>query len=632
MPSSELRKVRSRDAARSRRSQETEVFYQLAHTLPLPRRVTSHLDKAAIMRITLSYMRMSRLFQAGGLKTDQGEEEEEEEEMDGYLTRALGGFVMVLAPEGDMVYLSESVSKHIGITQLDLLGQSVFDFVHPCDQEELRDALTPRAGFSKKQNQDVPTERSFFIRMKSTLTSRGRTVNIKSASYKVLHCTGHIHTYKSSGAQEPPADCPALPPQPLTFLTLLCEPIPHPSNVEFPLDSSTFLSRHSLDLKFTHCDGRVTELVGYKPEDLIGRSAYEYHHALDSDHLTKSLHTLLSKGQVTTSHYRFLAKNGGFVWAETQATVIYNGKTSQPEGVVCLNFILSGVEQPDVVFSVEQTERLLQPKPEPEDEGVAADTSACLFLKLKESPEELTQLAPASGGAVVPLSEPGELKDLSFCRPPSPHGVPESPRDLCTPELRQLLSPIFDGPPSRETCSSPSSSSGDESPMDMDSVEKFFAVRKDDDNKPTAAKEGYEALDLDMLAPYISMDDDFQLTFLAQLPESEPPTLEPAAPGARKRTLKMDEDLPLKESSPDKRKRQEEVLLHDVLLGSLVDGDSTDELEQLRLAKSLLNTDDPLVGGERGLCNSAALMSDLLSRPPDPLTHELEAGPISPLT
>lgn len=30
--------------------------------------------------------------------------------------------------------------------QLDLLGQSVFDFVHPCDQEELRDLLTPRTG------------------------------------------------------------------------------------------------------------------------------------------------------------------------------------------------------------------------------------------------------------------------------------------------------------------------------------------------------------------------------------------------------------------------------------------------------------------------------------------------------
>lgn len=36
---------------------------------------------------------------------------------------------------------------------------------------------------------------------------------------------------------------------------------------------------------------RVSELVGYKPDDLIGRSAYEFHHALDSDHVNKSLHT-----------------------------------------------------------------------------------------------------------------------------------------------------------------------------------------------------------------------------------------------------------------------------------------------------------------------------------------------------
>lgn len=28
-----------------------------------------------------------------------------------------------------------------------------------------------------------------------------------------------------------------------------------------------------------------------------------------------------------------------------------------------------------------------------------------------------------------------------------------------------------------------------------------------------------EEMDLDMLAPYISMDDDFQLTFLSSLPE-----------------------------------------------------------------------------------------------------------------
>lgn len=61
--SSEQRKLRSRDAARYRRSQETEVFYELAQTLPLPRRVSTHLDKSAIMRVSLSFLRMRQLFQ-----------------------------------------------------------------------------------------------------------------------------------------------------------------------------------------------------------------------------------------------------------------------------------------------------------------------------------------------------------------------------------------------------------------------------------------------------------------------------------------------------------------------------------------------------------------------------------------
>lgn len=49
---------------------------------------------------------------------------------------------------------------------------------------------------------------------------------------------------------------------------------------------------------------------------------------------------MLSKGQVNIGHYRFLTNSGGFVWAETQATVLYSSKTSQPEAIVCLNFIL----------------------------------------------------------------------------------------------------------------------------------------------------------------------------------------------------------------------------------------------------------------------------------------------------
>lgn len=54
-----------------------------------------------------------------------------------------------------------------------------------------------------------------------------------------------------------------------------------------------------------------------------------------------------------------------------------------------------------------------------------------------------------------------------------------------------------------------------------------------------------EGVDLEMLAPYISMDDDFQLNFLS-LPEDveagpssspDPPQVTPEVPGNRKRYL-----------------------------------------------------------------------------------------------
>uniref|UniRef100_A0A3B3RZT8 Hypoxia inducible factor 1 subunit alpha, like n=1 Tax=Paramormyrops kingsleyae TaxID=1676925 RepID=A0A3B3RZT8_9TELE len=512
-PNLELKKVRSRDAARSRRSQETEVFYQLAHALPLPRRVASHLDKAAIMRVTLSYLRLHHLLSSGGCRPAM--EEEEENVTDRLYPRALAGFVMVLTEEGDMIFLSESVSKYIGIAQLELLGQSLYDFVHPCDHEELRDILTPRRpGPSKKNQSERWTRRDFFVRMKSTLASRGRTVNLKSASWKVLHCTGRMLTYHTEEKVAASAG---------SFLTLLCEPIPHPSSVEFPLDCSTFLTRHTMDLRFTHCEGRVTELVGYQPDDLIGRSAYEFHHALDSDHVTKSLHILLSKGQVCTSHYRFLAKSGGFVWAETQATVIYNSKTSQPEAVVCLNFILSGIEEADMVLSVEQGPCLVKSKTGSDAEEIlVAEACDDIHETKKEFQSPADDAVDVKGEKHPHMYLKSDLmlvevKDLSFCQPSCPNTVPEFPRDLCTPELRMLLSPIFDRP---EATTSPATSSSDELLMDKDTVEKFFTVRSEDSTDHDSQFEDMEGMDLDMLAPYISMDDDFQLTFLTQLPDA----------------------------------------------------------------------------------------------------------------
>lgn len=565
--SSERRKEKSRDAARSRRGKESEVFYELAGQLPLPQNVTTHLDKASIMRLTISYLRMRKL-----LNSDVPEKESElESQLNSFYLKALEGFLMVLSDDGDMIYLSENVCKCMGLTQFDLTGHSIFDFAHPCDHEEVREMLVHRVGSKKTKEQN--TERNFFLRMKCTLTSRGRTVNIKSATWKVLHCTGHVRVYEhneslgESEVKEPT----------VTYLVLICEPIPHPSNIEVPLDSKTFLSRHSLDMKFSYCDERITELMGYEPSDMLNKSVYEFYHALDSDHLTKTHHNLFAKGQATTGQYRMLAKSGGFVWVETQATVIYNPKNSQPQCIVCVNYVLSGIVEKDVVLSLQQT--VTEPKTvekEEQEDGmeldvvklfnkdqlpVTAEDTESLYDKLKDKPEALTLLAPDAGDTIISLdfnvsdSEVPLLKEVPLYNDVMLPSTDEKLTLPLSPLVPSESSPAQDklengaddfpfSSPSDQTPSStnsPSStitdpsSSEPNSPMNffqvdselgsefkLDLVEKLFAI--DPEPKTPFNTNEMGDLDLEMLAPYIPMDDDFQL----HMPSSmEPLTSDP---------------------------------------------------------------------------------------------------------
>ena len=61
----EMRKEKSRDAARSRRGKENYEFYELAKMLPLPGAITTQLDKASIIRLTISFLKL-REFTAHG--------------------------------------------------------------------------------------------------------------------------------------------------------------------------------------------------------------------------------------------------------------------------------------------------------------------------------------------------------------------------------------------------------------------------------------------------------------------------------------------------------------------------------------------------------------------------------------
>ncbi|GBP67795.1 Hypoxia-inducible factor 1-alpha [Eumeta japonica] len=145
--------------------------------------------------------------------------------------------------------------------KMEIMGQSVFEFSHPCDHDEIREALRPAA------KGEAGARRDLLLRLKCTITNKGRNVHLKSASYKVIRLTGHMLTPDKESSDpekdnidqesEIKKDVDEKKSLKTGSLIAVGRPIPHPANIEIPLDSKTFLSKHNLDMKFTYTDDSV---------------------------------------------------------------------------------------------------------------------------------------------------------------------------------------------------------------------------------------------------------------------------------------------------------------------------------------------------------------------------------------
>ncbi|KAK3096890.1 hypothetical protein FSP39_004473 [Pinctada imbricata] len=344
-------KDKSKTAARTRREKENAEFYELAKLLPLPSAITSQLDKASIIRLCTSYLKMRTVF-PDGLGDAWGQRSPHrtllEKELGSHLLQTLDGFIFVVAPDGKIMYISETASVHLGLSQVELTGNSIYEYIHPSDHDEMSAILTLHPHFHPHFPQDYEIERSFFIRMKCVLAKRN--AGLTTAGYKVIHCSGYLKIKQFPMEMSPYEGC-----YQNVGLVAVGHSLPPSAITEMKLFTNMFMFRASLDLKLIYLDPGVSQLIGYDPQHLIERTLYQYIHACDILHMRLSHHTLLLKGQVTTKYYRFLAKDGGWYWIQSYATIVHNSRSSRPHCIVSVNYVLGEVESRHLQIQLEQT-------------------------------------------------------------------------------------------------------------------------------------------------------------------------------------------------------------------------------------------------------------------------------------
>ncbi|CAG2226981.1 NPAS1_3 [Mytilus edulis] len=122
-------------------------------------------------------------------------------------------------------------------------------------------------------NPDRPLERTFCLRMKSTLTKRG--VHVRTSGYRVVYVTAHFR----------PQMCFNLNRKSTTqYLGLvgIAIALPPPTITELRIESDTFSMRLSPNLKIIYCDTIwITELTDWNSDDANNRMFYDFCHAGD---------------------------------------------------------------------------------------------------------------------------------------------------------------------------------------------------------------------------------------------------------------------------------------------------------------------------------------------------------------
>ncbi|XP_063375568.1 protein trachealess isoform X2 [Cydia amplana] len=472
----ELRKEKSRDAARSRRGKENYEFYELAKMLPLPAAITSQLDKASIIRLTISYLKL-RDFSGHGdppwsrdppptSKTLKGAQNRRtaiglalelfEQHQGTHILQSLDGFALSVAADGRFLYISETVSIYLGLSQVEMTGSSIFDYVHQADHAEIAEQLglslagrsgaglnSPASGSEEgsqhgTNNPDVSAimtlaasgslfrgmDRAFCIRMKSTLTKRG--CHFKSSGYRVvlMLCRLRPQYTFSHSRKSPPA---------LLGMVALAIALPPPSVHEIRLESDMFVTRINFDFRIAHCEPRVSELLGYTAEELTGKNLYALCHGEDANKLRKCHVDLMNKGQVLTHYYRVMNKLGGYTWMQTCATVVCSSKNAEEQNIICVNYVISGREYPNTVMDCCQMEESVQgvkreeTTGDPENGPPDADNSGNPPPPSRHPAErtEATNNAESASTAPVPTSDVTHLTRLNDSQPLPLHTNPE---------------------------------------------------------------------------------------------------------------------------------------------------------------------------------------------------------------
>uniref|UniRef100_A0A3Q3M9V5 Neuronal PAS domain protein 2 n=1 Tax=Mastacembelus armatus TaxID=205130 RepID=A0A3Q3M9V5_9TELE len=345
----------SRNKSEKKRRDQFNVLIKELCTMLQGQGHPRKMDKSTILQRTIDFLQKQKDITAQNETCDVRQDWKpsflSNEEFTQLMLEALDGFLVALTTDGNIIYVSDSVSSLIGHLPSDMVDQNILNFLPEREHGEVYKLLSSHMLMTDPIAPDF-LESEAHIEFCCHL-ARGNINPKEPPVYEYVRFVGDFKFHNNV----PTSSCNGLEltlPRSLQstleeqvcliatvrlvtpqFLKDLC-------NVEDPCDE--FTSRHSLEWKFLFLDHRASPIIGYLPFEVLGTSGYDYYHVDDLDLIAQCHKQLMQFGKGKSCYYRFLTKGQQWIWLQTHYYITYHQWNSKPEFIVCTHTVVSYAE------------------------------------------------------------------------------------------------------------------------------------------------------------------------------------------------------------------------------------------------------------------------------------------------
>uniref|UniRef100_A0A2K5K2F1 Aryl hydrocarbon receptor nuclear translocator like n=1 Tax=Colobus angolensis palliatus TaxID=336983 RepID=A0A2K5K2F1_COLAP len=339
-----------------RRDKMNSFIDELASLVPTCNAMSRKLDKLTVLRMAVQHMKTLRGATNPYTEANYKPTFLSDDELKHLILRAADGFLFVVGCDrGKILFVSESVFKILNYSQNDLIGQSLFDYLHPKDIAKVKEQLSSSDTAPRERLIDAKTglpvktditpgpsrlcsgaRRSFFCRMKCNRPSvKVEDKDFPSTcskkkdrkSFCTIHSTGYLKSWPPTKMGLDEDNEPDNEGCNLSCLVAIgrlhSHVVPQPVNGEIRVKSMEYVSRHAIDGKFVFVDQRAMSLLRYL-----------YYFVSDV------LFNTFTREKITTNCYKFKIKDGSFITLRSRWFSFMNPWTKEVEYIVSTNTVV----------------------------------------------------------------------------------------------------------------------------------------------------------------------------------------------------------------------------------------------------------------------------------------------------